>query len=164
MMKNNNGFSYIELLIVLGIMAVAIGFVSLVPGMIGRTNVNKAADKLVTALGKARTTSVAKGTYEGQMMITCDGNDINCFVGNLTATSKVFQNIARTPVQLYYVYDDGSSHLLENGYFVSIRFDQSSGAFAKNAVDAYVDKLILTDGEHTATIQLYKETGKFEIK
>lgn len=66
---SNKGFSLIELIVVIAIMAVAIGLVTITYSIVNNANVSKAANTLDTAFNKARIQSMAKGTDAGQLTV-----------------------------------------------------------------------------------------------
>ena len=73
MKDNNKGLSYVEFIIVIAIMAIAVGLVSLSMGLVSRTNINRGAEKVSSSLNQARNTAMARGTDRGTIEISFDG-------------------------------------------------------------------------------------------
>ncbi len=168
MRKNNKGFSYVELIIVLAILAVLIGMVSISMGLISRTNVAKAADKLENTLNQARTTAMARGSSQGSIKIRC-GNDGWYYysVGNGEEVKLVS---TQATISLSYTDTSGGSASvvtseLTSGGAVTISFNQSTGAF--NTIPGttyYWENIKIQNGDKVAEIKLYPHTGKCEIQ
>ncbi len=68
-LSSDKGFSLIELIVVIAIMAVAVGLVTITYTLVHNANVAKAANTLDTAFNKARIQSMAKGTDAGQLTV-----------------------------------------------------------------------------------------------
>ncbi|MBQ7834141.1 MAG: prepilin-type N-terminal cleavage/methylation domain-containing protein [Lachnospiraceae bacterium] len=168
MKKDNKGFSYVELLLVLAIIAIMTGIMALSMSLVGRTNVNKGCDNLNNAMNQARTTSMARGRTNGQITISCEGGKYYYYIGKPgTAESNGGKvKFASLPVKVSYVLhsDPGVLESLDEGESISIRYDQSTGAFGMASVGDYVDNIVLSNGDKMATIKCYIPTGKTEIE
>ncbi len=164
-MKNNKGFSYVEFILVIGIMAVLVSMVSISMGLVSRTNVNRGAEKLNSSINRARNMAMAKGTDRSIVKITFDGTKYYCYVGSATGdSSKGREEIAMSPVTIGYSVQGGSSvQLITTTNPLVLKFDQSTGAFKAMSDGKYVTKLVFTNSDKTASITLYPETGKTEI-
>ncbi len=60
-MKRNDGFSYVEMLLVLAIIAIMIGFVTVSIGIVNRNNVARTSEKMESLAHAARTSALTKG-------------------------------------------------------------------------------------------------------
>ena len=85
MRKNNKGFSYVEMLMVLAIMAIMIGLVTISVGLIGRTTVSRIADKMESLCNQARTNALTKGSDQGYLNIAQIGGNVYAYVGEMIA-------------------------------------------------------------------------------
>lgn len=164
-MKNNKGFSYVEFILVIGIMAVLVSMVSISMGLVSRTNVNRGAEKLDSSINRARNMAMAKGTDRSIVKITFDGTKYYCYVGSVTGdSSKGREEIAMSPVTIGYSVQGGAAvQQITTTNPLVLKFDQSTGAFKAMADGKYVTKLVFTNSDKTASITLYPETGKTEI-
>ena len=166
-MKNNKGLSYVELLVVIGVMVLLTGISALSIGLASRTNATKCADKLVTSLKTARTYSLAKGSEKGAFHIAKQGNNYVCGVGDL-ADNPQMDVIGSHPILIYYYVDGaGLMPLVESVGTITIKFDQSSGAvtscnIGSNIIDAFVIYQA-NGGEPVARVTLHELTGKSEL-
>lgn len=168
MRKNNKGFSYVELIIVLAIIAVLIGMVSITIGLVSRTNVAKAADKLENTLNQARTTSMARGSSRGTITIRC-GND-GWYYYSVGGGEDVKLVSTQAKISLSYSENSGgvvttSTNTLTSGSAVTISFEQSTGAFRTiPGTSYYWENITIQNGDKIAEITLYPHTGKCEIQ
>jgi len=80
---NNKGFSYVEMLMVLAIMAILIGLVTLSVGVIGRNTVSRTLEKVETLCNKARTNALTKGTSSGYLNIAQFNDGVYAYVGEM---------------------------------------------------------------------------------
>ena len=84
MRKNNNkGFSYVEMLMVLAIMAIMIGLVTISVGMIGRNTVSRTLEKVETLCNKARTKALTKGSDQGYLNLAQFNDGVYAYVGEM---------------------------------------------------------------------------------
>ena len=65
MKTNNKGFSYVEMIVVIAIMALMVGMITISIGMVNRNNINRASEKLESIVDKARVSAMTKGTKNG---------------------------------------------------------------------------------------------------
>lgn len=166
-MKNNRGLSYIELLVVIGVMVIITGISALSIGIVSRTNATKTGDKLVTSLKTARTYTLAKGPEKGAFHIRKVGSQYQCAVGDL-ADGPEFKTIGAEPIEIcYYVNSaEGTSvPIVETTGTFTVKFDQSNGAVTSCSVGTEVPNgfKIYKDDELVADVVLYELTGKCEM-
>ena len=79
---NNKGFSYVEMIIVLAIMAIMVGFVSISLTTSSRNEVNRTSEKLESLVNTARTTAMTKGSDRGVLNIVYTNNAYYAYIGN----------------------------------------------------------------------------------
>ncbi len=172
MRKNNKGMSYVELLLVLAIMAILIGVVSLSVSLIARTNVNRGAEKLASTLNQARSTSMARGNLNGRLEISCTGGRYYYYVGNLTDSDKEEQKVEflASPGVVSYApaSNPGDSVQISDGQVLIISFNQSSGSirdFSDHEGNNYSGTMDITlsNDDDSAVIRVYQATGKCEL-
>ena len=73
--KNNKGFSYAEMLLVLAIMAIMTGFATISIGTVYRNNTGRIADQLYSAFYQTRSNAMTNGTKKGWItFVNKDGN------------------------------------------------------------------------------------------
>lgn len=164
MRRNNKGFSYVELILVMAIIAIMIGLMSLTIGLVSRTNVNKAAEKLHATMNQARSTSVARGTTNGTLEISYDGSTYYYYVGDPTSADKADKKVEliSAPAQIAYTVEGGTD-LIPVGSTFTLRYEQATGAFKAISGTDYCSTVVIYNGDKSATIQLYPATGKCEL-
>ncbi len=104
-LSSNKGFSLIELLVVVAIMAVAVGLITITYVIVHNANVAKAANTLDTAFNKARIQSMAKGTEAGKLTLWMQGGVLYYTIGDKAVESPTAVNNATIDIQ----YSDGAS-------------------------------------------------------
>lgn len=164
-MKNNKGLSYVELLIVIAVMALVTGFSALSMGLVSRTNAVKAGEKMVTTLKTARTYSLAKGREKGAFHIRKVGGHYECAVGDL-ADELEFETIGASPIEIYYyVSEDNIVPIAETSGTITIKFEQSNGAVVDCNIGSSIPKgfKIYKNDKPVSDIALYELTGKCEL-
>lgn len=80
--ENNKGFSYVEMLMVLAIMAIMIGMVTISVGLVSRNTVSRTSEKLESLVNKARTTAMTKGSTNGYLFLAEVNGSVYAYVGN----------------------------------------------------------------------------------
>lgn len=168
MKKNNKGFSYVELILVIAIMAILIGVASLSIGLVSRANINRGVEKVGSSLNQARNSAMAKGYLKGTLEITQVGDTYYYFVGDANSTNKddIKEVLVSSPATVgYYIKVDGAETLIpvtESNPLV-IQYNQSTGSFRAMADGNYCTGIVLANGDKEAVIRLYPETGKSEL-
>ena len=166
MRKNNKGFSYVEVLLVIAIMAILITMISITMGLLSSTNVNRGAEKLSSSLDRARNVAMAKGTSRGTIEITSDGDKCYCFVGSSSSSNKLEEReqLSASPVVIGY-FETGNSDMITVSPTTPlvIKYDQSTGTFLALSNGNYCERIVFTNGDATAEIVLYPATGKSEL-
>lgn len=166
MKDNNKGLSYVEFIIVIAIMAIAVGLVSLSMGLVSRTNINRGAEKVSSSLNQARNTAMARGTDRGTIEISFDGATYYCYVGSLSSPNKVdlMDELVSQPATIYYKVQ-GSDDLIEvtQANPLVIKYNQSTGAFLAMPSGDYCSQIILQHKDQSTGIQLHPATGKSEL-
>ena len=133
---DNKGFSYVEMIVVLGIMALMVGMITLSYGMINRNNVNRASETLESMAKQARVNAMTKGTSNGYLTVAKVGNDIYAAVGpQYTTVDDVKKNGEKVcsatgvRVEMWDLTSPGTKKLTGNTNvrFFYIQFEQVSG-------------------------------------
>ena len=163
MKTNNKGFSYVEFILVIAIMAILVGLTALSMGLVARTNVTRGAEKLYSSLSQARSASLAKGTLRGALVISYDGSKYYCYVGDPSNPNmmELREELVTSPVEIgYYEEGDDTLQKMLAGDSLYIYYDQSTGAFTGSIC---YSEIVLINGDKTASIKLHEATGKSEL-
>ena len=140
--SSNRGFSLIELIVVIAIMAVVMGFFIAGLGYLLGVNVRSCAHEIQTAVGAARITTMGK--EETHLRIYRDSSD-HCIYkqervresGETGLTDLPAEKIGKSTLTVSYFTDDGSGGLtgeteLTDGSGIEIVFDRASGKETTN--------------------------------
>ena len=167
---NNGGYSLVELIIVVAIMAVLIGTVFYSISMIFGANAKTCANNIQRAIAECKVTTMGK--KEAYMELYRDAE------GNVYTKLYVYEQAGAAPVEgepqkmgnsrVYVGYTrpgetpDAATEL-NNGDSVTIQFDRSSGSFDKTAHDNCA-QIIVRGGSKNYAIEMTQLTGKSEVK
>lgn len=134
-MRRNKGFTYYELLIVIAIMSLMVGFMSIGIGTVYRNNVNRMADDIESSIKGARNNAISKGTANGWANFYYLNNNLYCYVGKEITTSNPVDFTTQHWEKIGSGFDSVSfdTVTLANGTVASLNFKQSTGEF--NGID-----------------------------
>ncbi len=162
MKDDNKGFSYVELILVLAIMALMVAMIGISYGLVTRNNVTKACAKMESVFNTARITSLSKGSEEGALNIKQEGGVIYYGIGKYDSDPDVstveWVKFAQSPV--YITLSDGGGNVDLGSSVVTFKFNPSSGAFKA----CPYNKLIFSNGRTESTLVLFKATGKCKVE
>lgn len=176
--KENKGFSLVEVIVTIAIMAIVIGASVGIYSWVNSSKIKKAARNLNSSISDLRSTTRSKtGTYK--LSVEKDNNDV--FKANIEkqdASSSYFNYSTSTlgkEVKIYckvsgITYDIGSNGATGK-YKIEIQFNRASGAFSKikliegsNEQDIDDNKIYISLGNREYTIKLVQLTGKHYIE
>ncbi|MDD6156095.1 MAG: type II secretion system protein [Lachnospiraceae bacterium] len=169
MRQNNRGYSLVELVVVIAIMAVLTGFVVLSVSMISTKKAKQCRDELESKLEYVRTVNLSKSATVANIYKNAEGE----YVLKLKTTVKGVETETEYPLdskgctmryskEVTAVYSDTLPEVDDTGIF--IEFDRSSGAIKKDASDECIRHIYVTKGNKTYGIKFYQETGKMEME
>lgn len=175
MIKNNKGFSYVEMILVLGIIAIMMGIIALSTNLIGRTNVNKGCDNLNNAMTQAKTSVMAKGDADCSMSVFCQDGKYYYYIGDAYSPDIDVDKVefASLPVNITYSTQSapGVAYTLGEGDVLVVRYYATSGAFAladlpdDAPVDMdFIETISFVHKDKMCTIRCYPATGKTVIE
>ena len=128
---SNKGFSYIELLLVISIMTLMVGFTAIGIGTVNRNNVNRTADKVYASINSGRSSSLTNGTSNGWCNFTVKNGNLYSYCGpritNVSTSafnSTNWKKVCTKAIKLKY-----GSHTLAEGEVLSLNFKQSTGEY-----------------------------------
>ncbi len=170
--KNNRGFSLVELIIVIAIIAALIGTVILSVSMVFSANAKACSNDLqravadckVTTMGKAKAWLVVyrgdNGRIYSQMHIMEQKE--GGAVGELEEITEEAQKIGGNRVSVTYRINGGTDDIelptgADNG--IRIEFDRSSGSFK----DGTPDSVDIQGGNRHYHLEFIKLTGKISV-
>lgn len=180
-MKNNNkGYSLIELVAVIGIMAVLTGFLMLSVRILIGWNVNQCAEEISGHLNNVKTNALSKQGVEMKIYQRASGGyqvDYIEYVyeddglGNpvLVANTIRSYEVGGDKVSVSLTYEDGTHTSIDGVNVVSLGFNRSSGAYTYPKINdveylSYCTQIDVSRGSKTRSILLVPITGKHEIQ
>lgn len=156
--QNQKGFSLVELIVVIAIMAVlgTVGVLSFAT-VTGR-QVTSCAKELESYIGQTRIQALSRKKAELKIFTRSDGVYVNLSVEGRDI------KIGRSGLQVRYTTNTGASVELSETECLVLTFDRSSGAFCALAEGGYCKELIVENGHHSKKLVLIPVTGKFYIE
>lgn len=149
-LKNDKGFSLVEMLVVIAIMAILTGGAAASIAIVNNANVNKAAKMLDDAFSKARTNGMARGN-DYHLKLAMEGNSLYASTtvsGVLETKEKISGggvSVTLPGVTEYYFTADGGVKAVSGAVSVS-------------------ENTVFTHGDRTANFWFYPITGEHGVK
>ena len=183
-MKNNKGFSLVELIIVIALMGIILGFASVGLGALSSQNEKAASKDIYNMIGSAKT--VAMSRAECYLVLTSDSvRIVYKNTENSTYITASENSIKKTVLVSY--SEDGTNYSQIDGSTtqpgIVIKFDRSTGGFDSfyyyntaytsggSAVPynssypiSNIRSIKVGDGDKAIYITLTKSTGKYSLE
>lgn len=162
-LNSNKGFSLIELIVVIAIMAVAVGLVTITYVIVDNANVAKAANTLDTAFNKARIQSMAKGTDAGQLTVWIDAGVMYYTIGVSDDPDHplVPTAVNNAGIDIRYTYHNLGSVYSEYMNPVIYRFNSAGMVMdPRPGEQTLVDVFEFFHGTRSVEVIFFLETGK----
>lgn len=165
-MKNNKGFSLIELLVTLAVIVIVGSGVILGIGLLTGTGAKKFASKLDDGLKLTKTICLSKESGNLEFSRDASGEYY------IEITGNVKEKIGKSSLTVVYTTGSGASAVdtnMTNGTSLNFSFKRGSGIFSPIGTDVsgqpiYCTKIAITQNSTTKTIVLIPETGKHYIE
>ena len=178
-MRSNKGFSYVEMLVVIGIMAVMTGFLAMTIGTVNRNNVRRAKESIEAKFNEARISAMSKGTERGYLIIARYKGNIYTYVGegidSTTGTLYTAEAISKKGEKLcssqLEITIDGTVMNGDVGDLVYIKFKQSTGGVVQytgadptTAKPQFIVSVANQKNTMVSSFRVYKSTGKIKTE
>lgn len=184
MKQDNRGYSIVELIVVIAIMAVTVAAVGLSVNTLFNSRAKECAEKVSAKLSSTR--SGAMSRYNETMTlsykaknssadITSDGYytvnemySVDKTGAQYKMSGSEVERMGGKNVKIVVKFSNSSEVELGTGNSVTISYDRASGKQSKaslngTVLDAYVTEMKFTSGTGTKTITLIPETGKHSL-
>ena len=176
MKKNNIGFSLVELMVVIAIMAVLMGLASYSFGLILSSSAKECAQKLSSQLYETRTGSMCR--YGEELTIKySDGYYIQRATYTINKdgmqeplSDQESKKIASSRVKITaYLEGDSTPYIINSTTEITVSYNHSSGEFTYPSINnvqqtSYLEKIVIESGSKVYTIKMVPETGKHSIE
>lgn len=168
-MKNNKGFSLVELIIVIAILSVITGVSITAIGYMYTSDVKSSIHKLDSSIQKAQSYTVSKssGGRDVALVIKQKPED-GCYYAEFKGISgQSDEKIGGKKLEIN-CYVNGSASTVSTSNSFELYFDRSTGGLlpqTNNGSD-YCDKIVITTngGKNKCTIKISELTGKTEVE
>jgi prepilin-type N-terminal cleavage/methylation domain-containing protein len=162
MARGNKGYTLIELIIALGIVAIITTGAFILLSRITMADTTKAAKSVDAVLDKLRLDTMAKSSksylhiyYYDNGIYMKVSSEQDSALADLDSDSG--KRIGRK-MSIYYTENGGTEKLLQSDRSIVISFSRSSGAFSSN-----YSSIKFTYSGRSSVIQCIKETGRHEV-
>ncbi len=172
-LRNNNGFTLLELIIVLTISAIMVLFLGLTLGMINGANVNKAAKNCEQALVQGRVQTMAKGPSTNKVYIWSSDGRTYIKVGD----NGEKEQLCDDRIDTYFVKYDVTAGVASMSPISSCSNSESGslcmvfnniGAINKTDSTIYAlnnhNGIMFKRGTRQTVVYIFPETGKIGVK
>ena len=164
-MKESKGFSLIELIVVIAIMAVLTGVITISVSTIGGYYARECAENIVSKLNSTKTSTMGKNSVELEIYRDTDEVYYARIIENGDVSNARTERIGKKSVSVQYSMEEDYTNVQSLGSTpVSISFDRSSGEVMLDSNDKCLRKIWVSQGKITREITIYQLTGKVELK
>lgn len=186
--NKNSGFSLVELIIVIAIMAIVVTVAGLSVGTLTGRRVRKCADEIVSTIERARVLTLGKEQNNVECVISYDSTDKEYHamvyqVINGTPTEVSDRVVGRYPIQVQVYFDDdthaysltelkGALPYASSTQGLHLVFNRASGAFEAGTCEAggtkknFCKRIVVSNSDGTRRIEITTvgRTGKIVTK
>ena len=188
--SNNQGFSLVELVIVMAIMAVVVTTVGLSISLVSGRKVKKCADEIVSTIERTRVLSLGKDQGQVEFILSQDDASgdyhVRIYQGSIASDGPILDRVVgKDPIKVEVIFSGeteavalgeiagNTPHAIHASREKGLRliFNRASGAFEKGTnfagdVKTYCDKIVVTGNGRTIEITTVGPTGKIlqEVK
>lgn len=163
MKKNNKGFSLVELIVIIAIMAVLVGGVASYIGSLGNAKARKCAKELQSHIAETKVCAMSRSNAS----MTVYADDTGVYIDTVQGSSTETIKIADKGVKVSYRNSRGSTTYIQVGTTaadgLTLNFDRASGACKKMADGNYCYGFLVEAGSSTYTVELEPLTGKTSV-
>ena len=187
--NKNSGFSLVELIIVIAIMAIVVTVAGLSVGTLTGRRVRKCADEIVSTIERARVLTLGKEQNNVECVISYDITDKEYHamvyqVINGTPTEVSDRVVGRDPIEVQVYFDDDDTHAYpltelkgtlpyaSSTQGLHLVFNRASGAFEAGTCEAggakknFCKRIVVSNSDGTRRIEITTvgRTGKIVTK
>ena len=160
--KNNKGYSLVELIIVIVIMALLSGTVLFSISMIFGASAKACANDIKEALAENKVTAMGKS--EAKVEIYRDASDNNIYI--IQWVKEGGEKVGNSRVYVAYEEKDSSTEVeLTAGSSLQLCYDRGNGGFSKKSENCILcEKIYVKGGSRSYVLTLTELTGKVELE
>lgn len=177
--SGNLGFSLVELIIVVAIMAILAGGLALSLAVVSNRKVSKCADEIAATIERAKVLTLGKAQNDVECIISYDNADSAYYAVIIQGGSEVSnRKVGESPITITVYFDNeetigytldkitGDAPAKDTSAGLHLLFNRSSGAFVEgtNKADGvekkYCSKIIVSGSDREVEINTVGRTGK----
>ena len=169
-MRQDKGYSLIELITVIAIMGVLLGVGILQIGMITGYRVKECTENIEAELNKVQITNMARKSTEMEIYKDVSGSYYVKVIENKGSSSECItqKQVGKGSLLITYSMnaDDSDEQELNGSNKIMIQFDRATGALIKDipsSVGCHRIWIRQRNGSAVYTITIHQETGKIEV-
>lgn len=178
--NNNKGFSLVELIVVVAVLAVVVSIAGLSLANISNKRATKCADEMIALMERTRVLTLGKAQNAVECVIYYDSASETYRAALYQGSTAVSEReLGKQPLEVTVYFDNESAgHKLEDISGIAparttaglhVMFDRASGAFIEgiNSVGGakkYCTKIVVKGGNRTIEILPVGKTGKISRK
>lgn len=157
-MKNNKGYSILEVLIVVAIAALLMAMTTIAYRIVYSANVEKSMNSLNAAFNKARTVSMAKGPAAGKLTLDMD-SDGNLYykIGSETQGTLICNSMQTVTYDNTFCISQTVPTAELSG---SVYYTFNSDGSLKAAETTGPSRIVFSRWKNHSQVLIYSETGK----
>ena len=164
MKKNNKGFSLVELIVIIAIMAVLTTSVITYVGMIGNSQAKKCAKELSTSLSQTKVCAMSRSKASMTVYADDTGVYVKYIQGDLEKTEKIGNKGVKVEYRTVRNSDAFTTVGTTVDTGIKIEFDRASGACKKMSGGQYCYGFKVTAGKTSYIVNIEPLTGKVSIQ
>ena len=170
-LHNNNGFSLVEMLIVIALMAILLGLAALSYSTVMNAQLSEAARTYESAINNAIAQSMAKGSEAGKLTIGMENSELYYMIGD-TATAPR-ERICSVRFDPRYIMGNTAGYTpgtgaplgipISEGSVFTIYFNSNGTVDTARSTSGGMSRLTFSYGSRVIEVFLYLETGKHDV-
>lgn len=166
-MKKDRGFTLVEVMVVLAIMAVLTGMIGLSISMIAGQRLKSAVSDTKSLMQSAQTVAMSKKDCVVEFAQNSDGECV--ITSKVNGGDKQLKEIVvNKKISISIITSDGTTYNVSSGTAVTIVYNRETGGFANcqvNGIDQGIPaEISFSKGDRTIVLELATYTGKISQK
>lgn len=177
-MKNNKGFSLIELIIVIAILSILTSVSIVGLGYLYSTNIKSSIKKIDSALQQAQSYTVSKSTGNRDVSMTLQQDGENYYVEvkqtpyGASPVTISREEIGKKNLKVKFIDSNGAEYMVNSSNPLVVHFDRSTGGLLNLEGSTYkLSKIVITTGDTAnfgdstkcCNIEISGVTGKTKV-
>ncbi len=159
MERDNRGMSIIEIVIVLAMMAVLLGFMTNIVGYLSGRQAKECAYKIDSSLAGIRMDTMSKSTGGKDVFLTIEKKDGGIYAIRNVKGMEEQDLIAGGQVTVKAVDSNGNEVEIDSSNTITFYFNRETGGLQKDTV--WYERIVVTQGRVTYEVTIEPVTGKF---